>query len=93
MIGTLRIGKCTLKGVFRYRWESNKTGRRDYGMWSDWSISLWFKTYKAVGIKDFTKVDKWGKNLKTGYMVGIDFLVIKFWVTIDFGIMHLDIEE
>ena len=93
MLSRIQIGKCTLTGVLRYRWESRTNDLRDYGMWKEWSLSIWFKTYKAVGRKNFKQVDKWGSNLKTCYMFGVDLLIVKLWVDIDFGAMHLGIKK
>lgn len=90
MIGRLKIGKLSIVGVIRHRWEKKERPLDNYGMWRDWKVGFWFKKSKAVGSKNFKNPSKWGENLRNTYMIGIDFLVVKMWIDLDYGVMHLE---
>jgi len=56
--------------------------------WRQWELGLWYKRYKVVGRKNFNKLE-WNNNLVYEYMVGINLLWVKTWMTIEKGAMIL----
>ena len=91
MIGRLKIGKLSIVGVIRYRWEKKENPLDNYTMWRDWKIAIWFKKSKAVGSKNFKNPSKWSENLRNTYMIGFDFLFVMMWIDVDYGAMHLGV--
>lgn len=51
------------KFVFRHRYEyindKDKYRIEKLTTWKEWTIGLWFRPYKAVGIKNFGKPSEW----------------------------------
>lgn len=78
-------------GVIRHRWEKRERPLDNYTMWRDWRVGFWFKKSKAVGSKNFKNPSKWGENLRNTYMIGLDFLFVKMWVDVSYGVMHLGV--
>lgn len=87
MIGKIKIRNFTLISVFKHRFEKSKTWRSDF---REWSLGVWFEKSKMVGRKDFSSPKKWGEELVNSYEVGMDLLICRFWVSWDFGGMHLE---
>jgi hypothetical protein len=90
-----KIGKCNILLVFRHRLEKGerKKKRWDSVFKGEWRLGIWLKRNKMVGMKDFTNPKKWGDNLVNSYMLGIDLLIIKAWVSWDINGMHLEMGE
>ena len=87
MIKTIKAGDFTMISVFKHRFEKSKTWRSDF---RGWSLGLWFEKSKMVGRKDFSNPKRWKDGLVNSYTVGMNLLVCKFWVTWDFGGMHIE---
>jgi hypothetical protein len=56
----------------------------------DWSLGAWFKRSMIVGKKDFSNPKKWGDGMVSSYTIGINLLICKFWISWDFGGMHIE---
>jgi len=87
MIKTIKAGNFTLISVFKHRFEKSKTWRSDF---RDWSLGVWFKRSMIVGKKDFSNPKKWGDGMVSSYTIGINLLICKFWISWDFGGMHIE---
>lgn len=85
MIKKLNTKWVHLTFVLRHRWE--KGGVDNYVAFElrkNLELGIWFKKYKAVG-KNKGSVKKLfcEENLVNSYMIGINFIVGKMWVSID----------
>ncbi len=87
MIKKIKAGNFTLISVFKHRFEKSKTWRSDF---RDWSLGVWFEKSKMVGKKNFSNPKKWGDGMVNSYTAGMNLLVCKFWISWDFGGMHLE---
>lgn len=86
----MRIGKLNINFVLRHRFEKKS---RLTGIFRKWRIGLWFERNKILGMKSGYNPKEWHKNLRTSYMVGIDFLIFAVWVSWDFGGLHFNIDK
>jgi hypothetical protein len=87
MVGKIKIGNFILISVFKHRFEKKETLRSDF---RDWSLGIWFEKSKIVGKKEFSNPKKWSRGLVNCYTIGMNLLICKFWITWDFGGMHLE---
>jgi len=87
MVGRIKIGNFTLVAVFKHRFEKRKSLRTDF---RDWTLGIWFERSKMVGKKDFSSPKKWGEGLVNSYMAGVNLLICRFWISWDFGGIHLE---
>jgi hypothetical protein len=87
MIKTIKAGDFTMISVFKHRFEKSKTWRSDF---RDWSLGVWFEKSKMVGKRDFSNPKKWGNEMVNSYTIGINLLICKFWISWDFGGMHIE---
>jgi hypothetical protein len=88
MVGKIKIGDLNIRCTLRHRFEKEEYPLKNYGMWKKWSIGIWFKKYKAVGKKNFRNPEAWSKNLANVYTFGVEFLIVKVWIDIDYGVKH-----
>ena len=44
---------------------------------------------KMVGRKDFNRPNKWSKNLVNSYMLGINFIICKAWIEVNYNGMEI----
>jgi hypothetical protein len=92
-----QIGKFRIAFVFHYRFEKQEDEAQEYIFrlthFRDWRISIWFKRSKIVGMKNFRNPKEWNKHLVGNYMIGVDLLIITFWVSFDYGGMYMNIDE
>ena len=86
MVGKIKIGNFTLISVFKHKFEKRKSLRTEF---RDWSLGIWFERSVIVGKKDFSNPKKWKDGMVNSYKIGINLLVCKFWISWDFGGMHL----
>jgi hypothetical protein len=86
MVGKIKIGDFTLISVFKHRFEKKNHMRSDF---RGWSLGIWFERSKIVGKIDFSNPKKWSSRLVNSYMIGMNLLICKFWITWDFGGMHI----
>lgn len=53
-----------------------------YGTYT-YRIGLWFKMFETVGKRNFSNPNKWDEDLIPSYLIGIDLIVVSFWI--EFG--------
>jgi hypothetical protein len=90
MIRHIKIKRCNIALVLRHRFEKQKRFDRTF---TRWEIGFWFRKNKIVGINNFSKPSEWNSNLVNSYMIGVELLLFRSWITIDFNGMHLDIDD
>lgn len=90
MVKSIKIGQANLTFVFRHKWD--KESKERYSMeFREYRIGLWCRKRKIVGVKEFKQPSRWHKNLVGSYMVGIDLIVCKVWVSFNKGGMSLSL--
>lgn len=96
-VAKAKICKLEFTFVYRYRFEKNddeiKKLLHSHTMWGEWRIGLFFKRRMIVGKKNFSNPKEWGSNLVPDYMVGIDLLIWKMWLTVHKGGMTINLNE
>jgi hypothetical protein len=93
MIKRVKIYNIKATFVLRHRWEADKS-LVNYTVWEmrkRYKVGIWFEKSQVVGpikkgkntketVKDTFKND----NLVNNYMIGLDLIVCKTWVTLQF---------
>lgn len=82
--------------VFRHRYEKDDDGEKllsSMTMFREWELGFFYKRMKVVGKKNFKKPKEWRNNLVNQYMLGINLLWCKAWITISKGTMKLKIND
>lgn len=79
-VSLLRINKVNIVFVLRHRFE--KKQNLSFYLWKDWRLGVFFKKTKIVGIKNIKPKD-WHKGLVNSFMIGMDLLIVKFWIEFD----------
>jgi hypothetical protein len=96
MIKRTKIGSLRASFVLRHRWEKGD-GIDNYTavqMRNEWNLGIWAKKYEALGQVRLPK-NQWSrdkaiketfsdKNLVNNYMIGLNLIVCKVWVTFTF---------
>jgi hypothetical protein len=93
MVKRLKIKKLTIIWVFRHKWDKRSKDFDDRTFKKKASLGIFYRKSLIVGKRNFDTPKKWKNNLVPSYMFGLDLLVIKTWIDIDFGGMHLNIED
>ena len=92
-IGRLNLFGYSLTFVFRHRYEKYDDEGEEildkYSIWREWELGFWYKRFQVVGSKNFHKVNEWDKNLVYEYMLGINLLWCKAWMTVQKDAMIL----
>jgi hypothetical protein len=94
-IKSFTLGDLTIKFVLRHYWEKpdpNNIWTRKYDFRRK-ELGFWYDKRMAVGttkkgIEAFKK-----SNLYPSYMFGVNFLYIKFWITVDRKVLHINLEK
>ena len=86
----LKLGGVKITFVFRHRFEKYRTWT-DRSEWKNWELGFWFRRSMMVGIKKKGKSAFGKDNLVPEYMVGLNLLVIKFWVTVSRNVLTFGI--
>ena len=76
----IKIGKIKFTFVFRDEWD-NKNELKYNSEFRYYRIGLWFRKNRIVGSKNFNKPKEWSKNLINEYMLGVDLIICKVWIT------------
>ena len=87
MVGKFKIVKIKFTFVFRHKWD-NPDKMRYNVEFRDYRIGFWFKRSRIVGRKNFSKPKEWGNNLVNDYMIGVDLIICKMWVSFNKGGMY-----
>ena len=93
-VGHIKILGLDFTFVFRYRFEKDEDDNLvdKFTMWKDWKLGLFFRRMKIVGKKKFNQPKEWHSALVRQYMLGIDLLVCKVWVTVHRGGMEIKLK-
>jgi len=84
MVKRLKIGKIKFTFVFRHKWDDKN--RTTYNSeFRDYRIGIWFRKSRIVGSKNLNKPKEWGNNLVNDYMIGINLIICKMWVSFNYG--------
>ena len=87
MIKHFEIKNFSITFVFRHKWDKVN---KDYGYdFNTYELGLFCRRDFCVGKREFSKVQKWGKNLVPNYMIGLKLLVVKCWISFACGAMYL----
>jgi hypothetical protein len=89
------LGDLTIKFVLRHYWEKpdpNNIWTRKYNFKRK-ELGFWYDKNMAVGttkkgIEAFKE-----SNLYPSYMLGVNLLYIKFWITVDRKVLHIKLDE
>jgi hypothetical protein len=84
MVAKIKIKKFNITFVFRHRWDEKNKSRfgsdfREYG------LGIWFRPTKIVGRTNVQNHKEWSKNLVNDYMIGVDLIVCKAWVSFNYN--------
>lgn len=92
MVAKIKIGDLNIRFILRHRFEKKrKDDYQTWYSWKDWRLGFWFKKTKAVGKKNFKNPSTWNNNLVNIYTFGIDVLIVKMWLDVDYGVKHFEI--
>lgn len=84
MVRRLKICGINFTFVFRHKWDS-KDERWFNSEFRDYRLGLWFKRSKIVGSNNFNKPEEWDDNLVNDYMIGVNLIICKAWVSFNRG--------
>ena len=93
-IKRIKIGDLTVKFVLRHYWENEK----DLPIWERRNnfrrkeLGFWFQKSLAVSNKKKGKEAFHESNLVPSYMLGVNLIYAKFWITIDRNVLHFEIK-
>lgn len=87
----MKIGGVNFTFVFRHKWEK-KEKYSTLSEFKKYELGLWFRINKIVGRKNFTDPKKWSDNLVNDYMMGINLIICKVWVSFHKGGMSMSIK-
>ena len=85
MTRRLRILGLNILFVFRHKWDNPKRHRTYDYMFRNYELGIWFKKCRIVGKKDFRNPKAWANNMVNDYTFGINLLVCKFWVSVNYN--------
>jgi hypothetical protein len=87
MTKSINIRDLKIEFTFRHKWEKNSI----FTEFRKYDLGISFNKSKLVAKKRFNNPKEWGENLVNEYSIGINLLVIKFWVSICKGAMHFNL--
>lgn len=90
MVKALKILGIKFTFVFRHRWD-NEDGSRLNREFRDYRLGFWFRRDKVVGSKGFSRPKEWGKNLVKQYMIGVNLIFCKAWISFIRGVKNFEI--
>ena len=96
MIARTRIRRFRATWVLRHRWEKGSDSILEnysgHDIRTNWSLGIWAKRSKAVGVtkrgkdkSDTIKKTFGSENLVNCYMIGLNLIVAKVWVEFKFS--------
>jgi len=78
MTKRLKIKDLNILFVFRHFFEKD---RRKYDpIFKEFRLGVWGRKSKIVSKRHFTKPKKWKYSLADSYTLGVDIILIKFWI-------------
>jgi hypothetical protein len=91
MIKKFSIGKLNLTFVFRHRWE--KEHRFLSTMFNTKQLGLFWRKDMCVGRRKKGNAMFDSDNLVPSYMIGINLVFCKFWITFDINVLDIDLNR
>lgn len=94
-IKRLKIGDLTVKFVLRHYWENTDPDNiwiRRYDFRRK-ELGFWYDKNMAVGTSKKGKEAFHSSNLVPSYMFGVNLLYVKFWITIDRKVLHINLDK
>jgi len=86
MVKQIKIGNLNLNFVFRHKWDEKS--KKSFTDFKNYEIGLWYRKSKMISTKNFQDPKKWGDNVVGNHTIGINLLVCKSWVAIDYNGKH-----
>jgi len=83
MIKKFKIKEINISLVAKYKFNKEERKPENKVQWRKWNLGLWFKRSKIVSNKDVKNIKNWNKNLVYNYMLGVDLLIFKIWLSIN----------
>lgn len=90
MVKRINILGLNVVFVFRHKWDRGTKKNKINSEFKDYRIGFWFRKSKIVGRKHFSNPKKWKNNSVNSFMLGINLLICKVWVELDFNGKHLN---
>lgn len=85
MISKMKFGKLNINFIFRHRWDEKiKLNGAWDGTFKKYELGIWFRRSDIVSSRNFGASNEWYKYLVGNYMFGINLLVCKFWVELNY---------
>lgn len=85
---SFKIGSLRIKFVFRHKFEKHRT-MFDDPSFRKYELGIWFKKNLCVGTNKKGKAAFSKDNLCPEYMIGINLLVAKLWLTVSWNVLEL----
>lgn len=94
-IKRFRLGDLNIKFVLRHYWE-NLDPENIWSRKFDFrrkEIGFWYDKNMCVGTTKKGKEMFSESNLYPSYMFGVNLIYVKFWITIDRKVLHINLDE
>jgi hypothetical protein len=82
-----KVGKLKLNLVLRYMGDSQDSHDKYY-KWKEKKLGIWWKSYKAIGVKYKGKAAFKKENLSPGFMFGFNLIWANLWLDFSYGVME-----
>lgn len=86
MITKFKIGKIKFTIVFKHKWDNKSSYNPEF---REYNVGLWFKNVKIVGRNNFNNPKEWNSNLVNDYVIGINLIICKAWISFNKNGMSL----
>ena len=86
MVKHVKVKEFNILFVFRHKWEKKKELLNSIDF-RKYELGVFFEKTKVVSKNGFSNPKNW--KLVPSFMLGVNLLVCKFWITIDYNVMHL----
>jgi hypothetical protein len=85
MYKEIKIKKLIISLVFRHKYEKNQSFLDKTSLWKTYNLGLWYRKDIIVGQKNFNNPKLWKYNYVNNYMIGIDLILCKAWLSINYN--------
>jgi hypothetical protein len=90
-VGKIKLGHLTIKGVFRHMWDSPEDELLQRHEFRTKELGLFFRKDMCIGVSKKGKEMFSRDNHYPSYMIGLNLIFIKCWITIDWKVKHFEI--
>jgi hypothetical protein len=87
---SFKIGPLRIRFVFRHKFEKYRT-MLDDSSFRSYELGFWFKRTLCVGTKKKGRASFSKDNLCPEYMIGINLLVAKLWLTVSWNVLEFEV--